>query len=123
MRTLKTELTPDELARFSGTENRYRHAINRNVHFTDGVKYVADRGAAYWLLDEIALLQPCDKRFSAEPFQVWKLTVNADGAGRLVCSDGNDNIIYSRAIPFTDFPREEITLWFRDGTLLLPSEY
>jgi hypothetical protein len=39
---------------------------------------MAERAGAYWLLDEIALIRPCDKRVAAEAFQVWKLKVNAD---------------------------------------------
>jgi hypothetical protein len=120
---MKTPFTPHELAKFTGTEQRYRHAINRNVLFTDGAKYVADRAGAYWLLDEIALIQPNDKRVSAEAFQVWKLRVNADRTGQLVCEDGNDNVVYTKAIPSTDFSGEGITLWFTDNTILLPSEY
>ena len=118
-----TPLTPDELAQFTGTDQRYRHAINRNVLFTDGAKYVADKAAAYWLLDEIALIQPCNKRVSAEGFQVWRLKVNADCTGQLVCEDGNNNIVYTKALPCTDFPGEGITLWFTDSTILLPGEY
>jgi hypothetical protein len=34
-------------------------------HFTDGAKYLADAaGAAYWLLDEIALAQRFERNFS-----------------------------------------------------------
>ena len=67
---MKNQLTTDEFAQFTGTEQRYRHAINRNVLFTDGAKYVAERAAAYWLLDEIALVQPRNERLCAEAFQV-----------------------------------------------------
>ena len=50
-----------DLSQFTGTEQWYRHGINRKVLFTDGAKHVADAGGAYWLLDEIALIQPYDK--------------------------------------------------------------
>ena len=53
---MKNELTAAELAKFTGSEHWYRHALNRKVLFTDGAKYVADRAGAYWLLDEIALI-------------------------------------------------------------------
>jgi hypothetical protein len=120
---MKTPFTPQELLQFTGNEHRHRHAINRKVHFTDGVKYVAERAGAYWLIDEIALIQPCDKRVTAEAFQVWRLQVNTDRAALLVCEDGNDNVVYKKAIPRTDFPGEGITLWFTDNTILLPTEY
>ena len=120
---MKSPLTKKELAQFTGTERWYRHGINRKVCFTEGAKYVADRAEAYWLLDEIALIQPFDKRVSAEVFQIWKLTVNADRSGQLVCEDGNNNVVYTKAISLIDFPGEGITLWFTANTILLPSEY
>jgi hypothetical protein len=66
-------LNSAELAQFTGSENWYRHGINRAVLFTDGAKYVADQAGAYWLLDEIAIIQRHDARIAGEVFQVWKL--------------------------------------------------
>jgi Family of unknown function (DUF6876) len=119
---MKTPSTKHELAQFTGTELWYRHGHNRKVVFTDGAKYVADRAEAYWLLDEIALTQPDDKRVGAEELQVWKLTVNPDCSAELVCEDGNNTVMYRKAIPFTDFPSEGITLCFQNNTIFLPSE-
>src|SRR4051812_38022106 len=109
-------ITPDELAQFTGTAGWFQHAINRQVHFSDGAKYVADRAGAYWLLDEIALIQPFDKRIAAEEFQVWKLKVNGDRTAQLTCEDGNDNVLYTKAVRSTDFTGDGITLWFVDNT-------
>lgn len=116
-------LTEADLHQFTGTENWYRHGLNRNVVFTDGAKYVADEGGAYWLLDAIAIAQRFEKAVAKEEFQVWKLKVNEDRTASLVCDDGNDNIVYTQHIPFTDFPLDEIKLYFTDNTILLPSEY
>jgi uncharacterized protein (DUF736 family) len=121
--TNTAKLTPAELSQFTGSENWYRHGINRNVLFTDGAKYVADTGGAYWLLDEIAITQRYDKRVAAEEFQVWKLAVRPDRTATLVCDDGNDNIVYTQHIEFTDFPCDEITLWFANNVIYLPSEH
>ena len=59
----------------------------------------------------------------AEPFQVWVLKVADDRSGVLVCEDGDYNRIASQAIAFTDFPLPEITLWFQNDVIFLPSEY
>ena len=59
--TTKT-LSKSELAQFTGSDNWYRHSINRNVLYTDGAQHVAEHGGAYWLLDEIAIIQPYNKR-------------------------------------------------------------
>ena len=116
-------LDPSTLAQFTGTENYHRHGINRKVLFTDGVKYVADAAGAYWLIDEIAIIQPHNKAVAAEDFQVWVLKVNADSTATLTCEDGNYIPVYSKALEFTDFPEPGITFWFENNTLYLPSEH
>jgi len=121
--TNAAKLSENHLRGFTGTENWYRHGINRNVLFTDGAKYVADEGGPYWLLDAIAIAQQFEKSVAAEEFQVWKLTVCEDRTASLVCDDGNDNIVYSQHNEYTDFPIDMITFYFTDNTILLPSEY
>ncbi len=121
--TDKKKLTEADLRNFTGSEHWYRHGLVRTILFTDGVKYVADEGGAYWLLDEIALAQRFEVRVMAERFQVWTLKVNADRTATLSCGDGNNNTVYTKEIPFTDFPADEITLWFANNTIYLPSEH
>jgi len=121
--TKADKLSEQHLRQFTGSENWYRHGINRNVLFTDGAKYVADEGGAYWLLDAIAIAQRYEKNVAAEEFQVWKLKVNDDRTASLVCDGGNDNIVYTQHIEYTDFPIAEIKFYFTDNTILLPSEY
>lgn len=115
-------LNPADLRQFTGTEQWHRHGLVRTITFTDGAKYVADHGGAYWLLDEIALAQRGVKAVAAEGFQVWRLAVK-DHTATLTCEDGNGNAVFSKAIPFTDFPLPEIALYFTDNVILLPSEY
>ena len=123
--TTTPKLTKADLAQFTGSEQWYRHGINRDVLFTEGAKFVADRGGAYWLLDTIAICQRHEKKVAAEPFQVWKLEVNKhlDESALLTCEDGNGNKVYEKKIPYTDFPLDEITLWFANNTIYLPSEH
>ena len=118
-----TKLCESDLMQFTGSEQWYRHAINRKVLFTDGAKYVAETAGAYWLLDEIALIQPYDKRVAGEEFQVWKLAVHSDRTATLTCDGGNGNIVYAKEIEFTDFPLDEITFYFANNVIYLPSEH
>ena len=83
-------LHAEDLDQFIGSEQWYRHGLVRSITYTDGAKYVADHGGAYWLLDEIALAQKFNAAVKAELFQVWKLAVN-DRRGLLTCDDGNGN--------------------------------
>jgi hypothetical protein len=112
-----------DLLQFTGTGQWYRHSLNRKVLFTDGAKYVADTAGAYWLLDEIALIQPYDAAVAAEAFQVWKLKVTPDSRALLTCENGNGKAVFSKDISFTDFPLDEIIFYFCNNTILLPSEY
>jgi Family of unknown function (DUF6876) len=117
------KLSKAELRNFTGSEHWYRHGLVRTILFTDGAKYVADQGGAYWLLDEIALAQKGEKAVAAEEFQVWVLKVKDDRTATLSCGDGNNNTVYTKEIPFTDFPAIEVTLWFANNTIYLPSEH
>ena len=120
--TTKT-LSKSDLAQFTGSESWYRHGINRNVFYTDGAQHVAEHGGAYWLLDEIAIIQPYNKAVAAEQFQVWKLSVRTDRTASLSCDDGNGSIVFTKEIEHTDFPLDEITLYFTNNVIHLPSEY
>jgi hypothetical protein len=116
-------LSEADLMQFTGTEQWYRHGMVRDVLYTDGVKYIADVGGADWLIDEIAFAQRSVKRFAAEEFQHWKLTVNADRTATLTCDDGNDHVVFSKRIEYTDFPLDEVRFYVANKTILLPSEY
>ena len=124
---------------FYGSDESYRHGINRKVIFSQGARYVAESCGACWLIDEIAIAQ-FKPKVRAEEFQVWKLAVIEDsdiytnaGAGMPMCGtghkavltldDGNGNIVLSKPIPFTDFPLPEVTLWVENNTIYLPSEH
>lgn len=71
-------LIAEDLRQFTGTERWFRHRINRKMLYTEGAQFLAERAGAYWLLDEIAIIQPYNKRVATEEFQIWKLTVNPD---------------------------------------------
>jgi hypothetical protein len=118
-----TTLNPDDLRQFTGSEQWYRHALVRDVLYTDGAQYLAERGGAYWLLDEIALANRYENRVMAESFQLWKLTVSSDCKATLACEDGNGREVFSKAIEYTDFPLKEVKLYFTDNVIMLPSEY
>ena len=116
-------LTRAALAHFTGTETWYRHPLNPAVLYTEGAQHVADAGGAYWLLDEIALAQCSVAAEARERFQRWRLRGQPDRTATLVCDDGNGLAVFTRPIPFTDFPLDELDLYFTDNTILLPSEY
>ena len=47
----------------------------------------------------------------------------ANRTATLACEDGNGRTVHSKKIEYTDFPLDQVTLWFSNNTILLPSEY
>jgi len=106
-----------ELHEFIGTEHYYRHWLNRFV-YTDGVKYLAERAGAFWLIDAIASYG------RKEPFQLWELAKHENKTATLTMKEDSDRpVLVRQTIKWTDFPLDSIKLYLIDGVLLLPSEY
>jgi hypothetical protein len=120
METTARKNANDNYEQFTGTENWYKHWLG--LRYTDGVKQVADDYGAYWFIDLIGSHQN-DPKVRAEGFQVWKLSRVKDDKFKAVCEDGNDNKITSQDIDYSDFKDDELTFWFVDNVILLPSEY
>ena len=111
------------LAQFTDSQNFYRHSLVREVFYMEGAQYVADAAGAHRLLDEIALAQRHIIPVKREDFQVWDLKVNADQTATLTYCDGNGLEVYSKPVPFTDFPEPGIRFYYADWVIHLPSEY
>jgi hypothetical protein len=139
------ERTPEEQAKAAEIKTTLRHCTGAETLFqtstagiiiTDGVKLMADLCGAFWLIDLIASHIAHNRRLIPdEAFQVWRLALDEDGDGaRVYCDDGQDKRTKDakpeammQAIPYTDFPLEEIKIWVVKSdtryTMMLPSEY
>ena len=118
------QLTPEIMRQFTGSEHWYRHGLVRDILFTDGAKHIADHGGAYWLLDIIAITQRYEPAIKRQAFQVWTLKVDVPRqAGVLKCENGDGRVVFEKPLAYTDFPVPEITLWFANKTIYLPSEH
>jgi hypothetical protein len=111
-----------ELNQFTGRTALHRHWFPR-FHYTEGVRFLAERTHCYWLIDLIAILQlRAWKDAWLRQFQLWELFVN-DGRGTLVCSRDSDDVAFRQVIETTDFPIQYVHLYVVDGVLMLPSEH
>ena len=113
------------LKQFTGTEHHYLHQLS-GFKYTDGVQYLAEKAEAYWLIDKILLTMKHEAKLQLQDYQEftsWRLLVNEDRTATLTAEDGNNHKIYSEKIDYTDFPLKEISLWFENGVLILPSEH
>lgn len=113
---MEKTLTQADLSQFTGTEKYYTHWTKSFV-YTDGVKFMADKAGAHWLIDLIASYR------RKEHFQAWELKVVDSKAVVTMKEDTDKPELVKQKIDYTDFPLGNITLYLIDGVLLLPSEY
>jgi hypothetical protein len=111
------------LAHFNGTESLFPHWTDR-LTFTDGVKYLAEKCGAFWLIDIIASYQHRPKVRACGDLQIWTLDLPAANQGRVTCkADTHAPVAVRQRIQYTDFPLPEgVKLYVRHGVLMLPSE-
>ena len=110
------------LAQFTGTSAYYR--ISRRHLLTDGTKYLAEKGACFWMMDAVAS-HLCE--IGTEDWFVLIRVQVSEGRAEMIYEDGNGREHARQAIPYTDFPLSEITLYAcwddEHWVIMLPSEY
>lgn len=121
------------LAEFQGTNNYFKNMLG--LHYTDGIKFLADSAECHWLIDALASHQKTALRNpSLKYFQLWILTTDEYEFIKpipgikavLTCWKDTpavgDKPAIAQQIPFTDFPLPFIKLYVEGGVLMLPSE-
>ena len=110
------------LAQFTGTSAYYR--ISRRHLLTDGTKYLAEKGKCFWMMDAVA------SHLCEIGTQDWFVLIRvqvSEGRAVMIYEDGNGLEHARQAIPYTDFPLSEITLyacWDQEHwVIMLPGEY
>ena len=125
-----------ELDQFIGTEGytRWSPLLFRRMVLTDGAKFVAENGGAYWLMDAIASHQPkALKNPLLRYIQFWTLEVKEKKNGSksavlTCCTDSGEKPTITQKFAHTDFDLPKIDLWVEpmdENTyvILLPSEH
>ena len=105
---------------FIGTEQYYSYFFG--FVLTDGVKTIADEEQCFWFIDCIVSYQLSEK-FRKEEFQVWKIERVEETQFKLTATNGNNKVLATQEIPFSDFFFKEFTIWKEGNVLLLPSEH
>ena len=115
------------LQHFSGTEKLYKIPLT-GTRFTDGINYLAEVAECFWLFTDTSIIGKSlmqksyfisidFKRLSEEERKLL------DCEATITYGDGNGNVLERHKYKETDFPLDELRLYFIDNTLLLPSEY
>ena len=109
----------EDLRQFTGTEHYYRHFTG--LVYTDGVRHLAERAGAYWLIDLVASYQ---HKLRSVPFQVWELRVNDDHSARITMrEDDGQPLKVRQEIEYADFPLRSFEWYCIDKVMLLKNEY
>jgi hypothetical protein len=113
------------LTQFNGSEQSYFRHTPIRIDYTDGIKFLQEQGC-YWLTDAIASYQTSEFKAKYNR-QWWKLSVDLDtSVATLTADDGDENILVTQEIEFTDFPLPEIKIYVEINPrifMCLPSEY
>lgn len=115
------------LKHFHGSEMFFQIPLLQ-TQFTNGVKYLANVAECFWLVTDTSVIAKSLMKKS------YFITIdfrrlNEEERKTLECEaiinygDGNDNILQTHRYNSTDFPLDELRLFFVNNTLMLPSEY
>jgi hypothetical protein len=121
MDALKT-FTASDLSNFWGSENWYYNPLfGKGTTYTDGVKFISDRGCG-WMVTDILAVVKLEPKVKREEFVSIKFRKNADGSAVITYDDGNGNIKYRQEYEATDCPVDEINFYFENSVLMLVGE-
>ena len=117
-----SKLTAQDLAQFTGTTCYYR--IGRQHLLTDGTQYLAEQAGCYWIMDAVS--SHLAEIGTRDWFVVVRMEVEEHQAV-MRYEDGNGRELERQAIPYTDFPLQNLALYAVWDTehwvIMLPSEY
>ncbi|WP_428743286.1 DUF6876 family protein [Tenacibaculum sp.] len=115
------------LQHFHGSEIFYQIPLIR-TRFTSGLKYLANVAECFWLITDVSVIAKSllnRSRFITIDFKRLS-EEEKDNAGyeaEIIYSDGNGNVLEKHRYNVTDFPLDELRLYFVNDTLMLPNEY
>jgi len=117
----------EQLSQFCGSQQIFTLPLCR-TRYTEGIQFLAQSVNAFWLLTDASVMGKSlsDKsRFITIDFRRYPPSeVETHGYDAVITyTDGNGTVLAKQQYHFTDFPLQQIRLFFVDNTLLLPSEY
>lgn len=123
----KVNTLQESLQQFCGTEQFFQLPLIQ-TRFTDGVHYLAEKAACFWLVTDASVFAKSlmDKSYfiTIDFKRLSEEERNQRGCEAIISyGDGNDTILETHRYSVTDFPLDELRLYFVNNTLMLPSEY
>ncbi len=117
----------EDLQQFCGSQQMFQLPLIK-TRFTDGVHYLAQKASCFWLITDASLFAKNlinKSHFITIDFRRLSETEKIEKGYEAIMSygDGNENILETHRYGVTDFPLDELRLYFVNVTLMLPNEY
>jgi ribosomal 30S subunit maturation factor RimM len=117
----------ENLQQFHGSEMFFQIPLLQ-TRFTDGLKYLANAANCYWLITDTSVIAKSLRDKSHFITIDFKRLSEKEQAKKqcealIIYSDGNEQVLETHRYHVTDFPLDELRLFYVDNTLMLPSEY
>ena len=126
---MKTQFSKikEELQHFCGTEMFFKIPLI-GTRFTDGLKYLAEEAQCFWLITDASVIAKSlsnKSHFITIDFKRLSAIEREEKQCEAIInySDGNGNLYETHRYKITDFPLDELRLFFVNDTLMLPGEY
>ena len=117
----------EQLQGFCGSTTCFKIPLVK-ARYTEGVKYLAEQAQCHWLITDTAVV--CKSLKNKSTFIVILFKRNSTSVqerthkeAKITYANGNGIILYEQEYEFTDFPLDELRLFFVDDMLMLPNEY
>jgi hypothetical protein len=117
-----TALTTKHIENFKATATWHRHPANPRIFYSDGIKFLADSASCWWLVDDIVLTQ-IFSMISAIKFQIWILEKTGKKRAVLRCESEHGTVLFTKIIPYSEFPLPRVVIYCVDKQIMLASEY
>lgn len=111
----------EKLEQFIGSTKFYRLTL-MPILCTEGVKYFAEEGNAYWAVSDIITEACLNRKLKGIDFIAIEIR-SKDGKAEIIYEDGNCSEIMCQKYDFTDLEEGTYNFFLTDKTLLLRSEY
>lgn len=123
----KNKSLRDSLQQFCGTTQFFKLPLIR-TRFTDGIHFLAERAGCFWLVTDASVIAKSlmDRSYfiTIDFKRLSEAERQQKGCEAIInYTDGNETILETHGYNVTDFPLDELRLYFVDNTLMLPSEY
>jgi hypothetical protein len=123
----KANTLQKELQQFYGSQQMFQLPLLQ-TRFTEGVHYLAQKAQCFWLITDASVFAKSlmDRSYfiTIDFKRLSEAEKNKKGCEAIISyGDGNENILETHRYSVTDFPLDELRLYFVNNTLMLPSEY